>query len=115
MSQQPKKFRPVNGLLGASPRFGPFPADQVFPWMVISFVIYLPCSWFSVPWLWTGLLIFWGDATWWVLTGSKPWRFLSKFTPVPRFTRGQVRYRSLFEPETRPTPKRRSQPSRRLQ
>ncbi len=91
-------FRPVNGLLGASPRLGPFPAEQVFPWMVISFAFYfLSNGIFQLPWLWTGLLIVWGDATWWILTGSKPWRFLSKFTSVPSFARGQVRYQSLLQ------------------
>jgi hypothetical protein len=29
-------FRPVNTILGAQPRLGPIPADQIIPWFCIT-------------------------------------------------------------------------------
>jgi hypothetical protein len=51
--------------------------------------------------LWVLLIVAWGDATWWILTGSKPYRFLSKFIPVPRWTRGVYQYRGMRKQEVR--------------
>lgn len=88
-----EKFRSVNPILGARPSIGPIPADLFLPWGVISFVILLLAQNFlHLNWVWTILLIAWGDATWWILTGSKPYKFLSKFMRVPRWTRHSVRY-----------------------
>lgn len=92
-SNNSKKFRPVNPSLGTAPRVGPFPADQVVPWTAICFSSYYICnSVLGLSWLWTGIVATWGMSTWWVLTGSKAWRFLSKLVPTPTFTRGYVRY-----------------------
>lgn len=89
--------RPVNQALGMAPRFGPLPADQVFPWMAIAFVFYFVFrELFKLDWLWVVLLIIWGCSTWWLLTGSQSWRFLGKFVPVPNWTKGRVRYHSLL-------------------
>jgi len=94
MSEQ--KHRPVNQTLGMQPRFGPLPADQVIPWIGITMVFYfLFQEILKLGWNWTVLLIIWGCGTWWVLTGSKSWRFLGKFVPCPSWTRGRVTYRSL--------------------
>lgn len=82
-------------MLGAQPKIGPLPANQVLPWMTIGISIWFFASMFSLPTIWTVLLIFWGDITWWILTGKQPWRFLSKFIGVPSFTRGRVRYQSI--------------------
>jgi hypothetical protein len=88
-----KKFRSVNPSLGTAPRVGPFPADQVVPWTAICFCSYYICkSVLGLSWLWTGIIATWGMSTWWVLTGSKAWRFLSKLVPIPTFTRGFLRY-----------------------
>ncbi len=84
-----KEFRKVNQILGASPKIGPFPTELVFPWIVISLSLFFICYVFlNLPWLWVVPIVAWGDSTWWVLTGSRPHKFLSKFVPVPRWTRG---------------------------
>jgi hypothetical protein len=96
------KFRPINPLLGARPSFGPIPADLLLPWGAIGLLIFMttrnvfPAFGLVLGWEWTIGLVVWGCATWWVLTGSRPYRFLSKFLPVPnRWSRGHVRYRPL--------------------
>ena len=91
------KFRKVNASLGKHPNIGPFPADQFLPWTVIcgvSYYLFHVLAGFS--WLWTGLLAAWGISTWWVLTGSKAWRFLSKFVPTPTWGRGYGRYQRIL-------------------
>lgn len=90
------RFRTVNQLLGSQPRFGPFPADQLVPWFLICAVVYfIGHQLFSLDWMPTVLLMGWGCSTWWVLTGSRSWRYLSKFQRTPNWTRGRVRYRSV--------------------
>jgi hypothetical protein len=106
MSQEPdKEFRPVNQILGAQPSLGPIPADQVLPWTVIALTSYFIINGIFggifkdefQKWLWTLLITGWGMATWWILTGGRSWRFLSKFIGVPTWTRGFARYQSLLE------------------
>ncbi|WP_066384079.1 MULTISPECIES: hypothetical protein [unclassified Anabaena] len=103
--KQQQDFRPVNQILGSQPSLGPIPADQIFPWTVIIlgayFIIHgifgglFPDDF--QKWLWTALIAGWGMGTWWILTGGRSWRFLSKFIGVPRWTRGFPRYHSLLE------------------
>ena len=90
-------FRPVNNLLGSRPTIGPIPADLFIPFGTISLLVGLVSSQLLGLGIdWTIALIIWGCATWWILTGSRPYRFLSKFLPVPkRWSRGHVRYRSI--------------------
>ncbi|ELS34857.1 MULTISPECIES: hypothetical protein [Pseudanabaena] len=96
------KFRKVNAILGASPKIGPFPTELIIPWAIISFTLFMICYVvLNLPWLWVLLIVAWGDATWWILTGSKPYRFLSKFVPVPRWTRGVYQYRGMNKQEVR--------------
>jgi hypothetical protein len=93
-----KKFRRVNPNLGDTPRIGPFPANQVIPWAGICFVSYYLCNIFTqLGWVWTFGLAGWGVTTWWILTGDKPWIFLSKFTKLPTWTRGYGKYQSLLD------------------
>jgi hypothetical protein len=100
-----EEFRPVNQILGSQPSLGPLPADQIFPWIVIALTSYFIVNGifgglFSddfQKWLWTILIAGWGIATWWILTGGRSWRFLSKFIGVPTWTRGFARYQSLLE------------------
>lgn len=91
------RFRPVNQLLGSQPRIGPFPADQLVPWFLICAVAYFfghqLCN---LDWMVTALLMGWGCSTWWILTGSHAWRYLSKFQRTPNWTRGRMRYRSVL-------------------
>lgn len=91
-------FRSVNPILGAKPSLGPIPADQIIPWTAIALLSYFVCNGiFGLNWMWTLLFAGWGFATWWILTGSKSWRFLSKFLPSPSWTRGVARYQSFIE------------------
>jgi hypothetical protein len=102
---QDKDFRPVNQILGSQPSLGPIPADQILPWTVIALASYFIINgifggFFSddfQKWLWMVLITAWGMATWWILTGGRSWRFLSKFIGVPTWTRGFARYQSILE------------------
>ena len=102
--EREQEFRPVNQILGAQPSLGPIPADQIFPWTIIALSSYFIVNgifggFFSddfQKWLWTILITGWGMATWWILTGGRSWRFLSKFVAVPTWTRGTARYLSLL-------------------
>ncbi|MDP5337518.1 MAG: hypothetical protein NWQ28_02955 [Nodularia sp. (in: cyanobacteria)] len=99
------EFRPVNQILGSQPSLGPIPADQIFPWIVIILAAYFVVNGVFggifaddfQRWLWTVLIAGWGIATWWILSGGRSWRFLSKFVGVPTWTRGFARYQSLLE------------------
>lgn len=91
------QYRTVNSLLGAQPKFGPIPGELIIPWFLISLAIYLIAYSFDFPWIWRALLVFWGCGAWWILVGSKPWKFLSKFVNTPTWTKGHVQYRSIQE------------------
>lgn len=105
MPQERSQFRPVNQILGSQPSLGPIPADQIIPWTLIALTSYFVMNGFLgglfqdsfQKWLWTGLMTGWGMATWWILTGGKSWRFLSKLIGVPTWTRGFARYQSWLE------------------
>jgi len=114
-----KDFRPVNQILGSQPSLGPIPADQVLPWTLIALAAYFIINGIFggifpddfQKWLWTVLITIWGMATWWILTGGRSWRFLSKFVGVPTWTRGFARYQSIIfvnhEAKNRKTKRRR--------
>ncbi|MGD1913600.1 MAG: hypothetical protein ACFB2X_23000 [Rivularia sp. (in: cyanobacteria)] len=99
-----KDFRPVNQILGTQPSLGPLPADQIFPWTIIALAAYFIVNGVFggvfdddfQKWLWTTLIAGWGMGTWWILTGGRSWRFLSKFIGVPTWTRGIARYHSFL-------------------
>ncbi|WP_427162198.1 hypothetical protein ACQFX9_11910 [Aliinostoc sp. HNIBRCY26] len=103
--EKQQEFRPVNQILGSQPSLGPIPADQIFPWTVIVLAAYFIVNGVFgglftddfQRWLWTVLIAGWGIATWWILSGGRSWRFLSKFIGVPTWTRGFARYQSLLE------------------
>jgi hypothetical protein len=103
MSQEKDpEFRPVNQILGSQPSLGPIPADQIIPWAAIALSVYLIINGVFgglfqddfQKWLWILLMTGWGIATWWILTGGRSWRFLSKLIGVPTWTRGFARYQS---------------------
>ena len=85
-----KDFRSVTPNLGAKPRLGPVPAEMLLPWSGIGTGLLLFCQLLAVNWVWTTVLILGGISIWWILTGKAPWRFLSKFRPVPRWAKGYV-------------------------
>ena len=98
MDDSSSEFRRVNPILDARPRFGPIPADLILPWGAIAVVFYLIFQgMLQLGYLWTILMIAWGCGTWWLLTGSKPYRFLSKFMREPRWCKGYIGYQTLLE------------------
>jgi hypothetical protein len=92
MAQEQNQFRTINPMLGAQPQLGPIPAEQVIPWTIILGLSYIVAQTISLSWIQMGFLVAWGISTWWVLTGKKSWRFLSKFQPTPNWTRGYAQY-----------------------
>lgn len=98
MNQDPnQEFRPVNRVLGTQASLGPIPAHLVIPWMGIALLSYFICRGvLSLSWFITMLMTAWGMSTWWILTGDRSWRFLSKFIPSPKWTRGMARYESFL-------------------
>ncbi|MGF1480387.1 MAG: hypothetical protein ACFB4I_12995 [Cyanophyceae cyanobacterium] len=89
----------VNRILGTQPRLGPLPADQVLPWSLFTLFSYFICQgYYDFGWLPMVLLDGWLISTWWILTGERSWRFLSKiYPPVPRWERGCPKYHSFLE------------------
>jgi hypothetical protein len=84
-------------MLGSRPSLGPIPADLVLPWGGITIVVLIfTRSIFVMDWAWTVGLIIWGCASWAVLTGTKPYKFLSKFLlPPQRWSKGYIRHKSM--------------------
>jgi hypothetical protein len=91
------KFRQINQMLGSRPSMGPVPADLVLPWGAIFLIVLIfTRSIFVLDWQWTVGLVVWGCGSWAVLTGRKPYKFLSKFMmPPQRWSRGHERYRPM--------------------
>ncbi len=116
--ERDQEFRPVNQILGTQPSLGPIPANQIFPWAIIALASYFIVNGvfgglFSdgwQKWLWTILIASSGITTWWILTGGRSWKFLSKFIGVPTWTRGVARYHSFvfyYETKNRQTKRKR--------
>ncbi len=95
-------FRKVNKSLDLSPRIGPFPAEQLIPWLMIGgTVFFLGKRVFNLPWLWVIILIIWGCSTWWVITAGGYYKFFSKFIEPPHWVRGMGRIQPLLSQEYR--------------
>ncbi|MBD2498353.1 hypothetical protein [Nostoc sp. FACHB-280] len=96
-----KKFRVVNQSLGTQPKIGPLPAEQIFPWLVITmgciFGFYYMLNW---GWLATLFASLWGCATWWFVSSNKS--FLGKFVGTPRISRGYMQFISLINDSVQP-------------
>ncbi|MGD1874560.1 MAG: hypothetical protein ACFB02_16090 [Mastigocoleus sp.] len=89
-----RKYRKVNATLGKQPSIGPFPAEQLVPWAIISGVsYYLVHGLLRLNWIWTIAIASCGIATWWILTANGSWRILSKFISVPNWIRGVYKYK----------------------
>jgi hypothetical protein len=86
-------FRPINQSLGQQPSLGPIPAHLLAPSAVILVMFYLVIVVvLGLTFAWFLLLSVWGVATWWVVVGERPWKFINKFVAVPDWTRGHVLY-----------------------
>ncbi|WP_261199002.1 hypothetical protein [Laspinema olomoucense] len=87
----------MNQALGRHPNIGPFPADQLLPWVAIAGAsYYLIKVGLGQNWVVTGAVAFWGISTWWILTAKGAWWYLSKFIPVPKWSRGFARFTPLL-------------------
>ncbi|MBD2604761.1 hypothetical protein H6G81_09530 [Scytonema hofmannii FACHB-248] len=107
MEPNKSKFRTVNATLGKQPNIGPFPADQLIPWAVICGISYYLChGLLKLNWIWTCAVAAWGISTWWVLTGSRAWRFLAKFVLTPNWTRVRVPYQRMLQLNNYSAPKK---------
>jgi hypothetical protein len=91
-----REFRRVNRALGKQPKIGPFPAGQLIPFAIILFLSWSAKEVFHLSWLNTGLFAAWLMGTSWILTGTRAWRYFSKFVGTPYLVRGAVRYESLL-------------------
>ena len=92
-------FRVVNQSLGDSPSLGPLPGNQLIPWALLAVF-----GWFFAEICGFGLLekaflILWLIISWSFLTGSKPWKYLSKFQPTPYWACGYKQYEPLLARE----------------
>lgn len=98
------KQRTVNTTIGKQPNIGPFPADQLIPWVIIcGLSYYLAHGLFRLNWVWTIASAAWGIATWWILTANGAWRILSKFVATPNWTRVRVEYQKILNPDQHST------------
>jgi hypothetical protein len=94
-----KKFRVVNQSLGTQPKIGPLPAEQMFPWLVITMgCIFGFYYMLNLGWLATLFASLWGCATWWFVSSNKS--FLGKFVGTPRISRGYMSFVSLINHAT---------------
>lgn len=95
MTEAQAKFRYVNATLGTAPSVGLIAGNQLIPWALLAVG-----AWFfgqgllGLGLLKTVLLTGWLIGSWSLLTGTLPWKFLSKFTPVPYWACSYVLYQS---------------------
>ncbi len=97
MTEELSKFRIVNQSLGDTPSVGPLPGNQFIPWACLIVIAWMFNSIFSLGLLKTGCLAAWLIGSWSLVTGSKPWRFMSKLTSVPYWACGYLTYKSLLD------------------
>ena len=93
---EPKSFRRINQALGKQPKIGPFAAGQIIPFATILLLSWSVKEAMQLTWLQASLFSAWLMGTTWILTGTRAWRFFSKFVATPYFTRAAVRYESLL-------------------
>ncbi|MGK7874462.1 MAG: hypothetical protein AB4426_14490 [Xenococcaceae cyanobacterium] len=91
-----KEFRRINQALGKQPKIGPFTAGQIIPLATILLLSWSVKEAMELTWLQASLFAAWLMGTSWILTGTRAWRFFSKFIATPYFTRAGVRYQSLL-------------------
>lgn len=77
-------FIKYNGVLGKQASIGPIPANQIVPWMLIVVVSYTVVQGFLGLGLGAfGAVSFWGIASWWLLTGTRPHQFINQWRSAP--------------------------------
>ncbi len=84
MSRNPDHFIKYNTILGKEASIGPIPANQLVPWIGLVLVSYLltnGCFSLGLGWFFGGA--FWLVVSWWLLTGSRPYRFLNQWQSPP--------------------------------
>ena len=89
-------FRKVNATLGKNVSFGPIPADQLIPWIIILLVSLLLHNLLQLNFIWTFSIAACGISTWWILTANGSWRILSKFINPPNWVRIRATYKPIM-------------------
>jgi 1,4-dihydroxy-2-naphthoate octaprenyltransferase len=90
MSDENKKFRTVNRMLGQRASFGPIPPEQLVSWVLIIVFSYLVGSFLDFDLFHMFIMAAVLCSTWWILTGKRSWVYLSKFISAPRWVRASV-------------------------
>lgn len=84
MPRNPDQFIKYNKILGKEASIGPVPANQLVPWLGLVLIAYtLTNGLFSLGLGWFFGLSFWLVVSWWMLTGSRPYRFLNQWRSPP--------------------------------
>lgn len=92
----PNNFRPINRVLGLTPKLGPIPADLIVPFGVSSIVAYFSHAFAGLTPVQALFFALFLLSTWWIVTAGNSFRFVSKFSrwTIPRWHLGYRRYRS---------------------
>ena len=93
------QFIKYNYILGKQPSMGPVPANQIVPWLGLIVISYVITNGFlSLGLTWFFAIAFWLIASWWLLTGSKPYKFMNQWRNAPgtNWFNGNKRYIPLL-------------------
>lgn len=103
MSQEKHIY--INQEVGQTVNFGPIPAKQL-PMIGLSLSGSIFCLNILVGINLAACILFsgWLIATAWLLTGNKGHRYMNRLSSTPRWTRGFMTAKSLFEDEDVSTP-----------
>lgn len=99
MQAKNDQFRPVNQQIGDKPAVGPIASEQLIPWALLGALACIISSLFQFSTVQTIFVVAWLIASWWLLTGKTPWKFLSKFIRTPSWSQGYVAYTPLLPKE----------------
>jgi len=84
MSRNPDQFIKYNRLLGKQASVGPIPANQIIPWIGLIILSYIMTNgFFNLGLVWFFGVSFWLIATWWLLTGDRPYKFMDQWVNPP--------------------------------
>jgi hypothetical protein len=97
MSDSKDAYRPVSRVLGKPGSVLFIPGNQVMPWAVISITAVFLGLILNLSLVWTGIIMAWWLASFWILAGDNPSRFLLVFHRSPTYTRGYTEYKPLLK------------------
>lgn len=94
--RESSKIRTVNQSLGDTPSVGPISGNQLVPWALLLVFAWLVKGFLGLGDLEFAVLAVWLIFSWTVLSGTKPWKYLSKYISVPYWTCGYLSYKPLL-------------------